>query len=305
MEPGAFLGDVLFTFEFVNHNYTLFELWWRFSFLLAAFICVIVYAHQLRAFNWKDWTVEQRWAAILLFALMAYDNPFYPMEILVNGWFPIFLNRVLYATFLVLLLFHWLIMFDGLRKDTAEQGPMRFYLPKVILLGTFWVVGVVLFTWSQLYELDDPTYHDPTQLPGFIFFQVFAFIVLIIYLFWLVYVICRACGDTKTLPYLGVRVKFFGVFTLLVLMTVIGGVIFGAIGYFVNNAATFLSFLSLLNLYVYTLAFMYLPARGAVATGAVDKVGMVRLEDEDTHNESFGTIEEPPKENDLELEDRR
>jgi hypothetical protein len=54
-------------------------------------------------------------------------------------------------------------------------------------------------------------------------------ILLIIYVFWLVYVVCRSCGDSKLLPYLGVRVKFFGVFTLLVILTVVGGVIFGGI----------------------------------------------------------------------------
>lgn len=54
-------------------------------------------------------------------------------------------------------------------------------------------------------------------------------LLLVIYVFWLVYVVCRSCGDAKLLPILGVRVKFFGIFTLLVILTVLGGVIFGGV----------------------------------------------------------------------------
>jgi len=84
------------------------------------------------------------------------------------------------------------------------------------------------------------------------------------------------------LPYLGIRVKFFGLFTLLVILTVLGGLIFGGIfGSSYNNAAEFTSFLALFNLYCYTLAFVYLPSAGLVGTGTRGRIGMVRLEDDD------------------------
>jgi len=268
----------------VDHLYTLFELWFRFAFLLLSFVAVIIFSHRLRGFQWADWGFEQKWGAVLLFGLMAYDNPFYPLEILVRGWFPIFLNRLLYASFIVLLLFFWLVLFDGIRKESNQRPFKTFYLPKLILLGLLWIAGIVVFTWSQLRQLQDPVYDTSSELPGYIFFQVAMLILLVIYVFWLVYVVCRSCGDIKTLPYLGVRIKFFGVFTLLVILVVIGGLIFG-LGVGVNSAAQFLSFLSLFNLYVYTLAFVYLPSNASPSSQSTfrqERIGMVRLEEEDT-----------------------
>jgi hypothetical protein len=85
-------------------------------------------------------------------------------------------------------------------------------------------------------------------------------VALLIYIFWLVYIVCRSCGDMKTLPYLGLRLKVFGLFTFAVMLTVVCGLIFSGVASR-NNAAEFLSFLALFNLYVYTLTFLYLPAR--------------------------------------------
>ncbi len=108
-------------------------------------------------------------------------DPFFPLEILVKGWFPIFLNRVLYASFIVLLLFFWLIMFDGIRKvvthceltltehkEAVHRTFVNFYLPKVLLLGFLWVAGVTVYTWAQLQQINDPAFSTSSELPGFL-----------------------------------------------------------------------------------------------------------------------------------------
>lgn len=292
VESGDFLGDVFFTFFFVNHTYTLFELWFRFTFLILSFLVVIVYSHRLRNFTWSDWTLEQKWVAALLFALMAYNNPFYPLEILVNNWFPIFLNRFLYGTFLVVLFLFWLVMFDGIRKEANERTFLRFYLPKFIIVGLFWIISVVLFTWEELHILSDPTYSSPAQLPGYIVIELILLAIMVFYVFWVVVAVFRTCGDQKALPYLGLRLKFFGSFTLVVLLIVVGGIIFGAIGR-TNNAAEFLSFLALFNLYCFTLALVYLPARTTItASSRSDRIGMVRLEEDDEVDLPSGPMED-------------
>jgi len=278
-----FVGDVIFSFTYVFHGYTLFELWFRFAFLIITFIVIISYSYRLKSFRWKEWTFEQKWGAALLFALLAYDNPFYPLEIIASGFFPIFLNRILYASFIVLLLLFWLILFDGIRKEANQRDFKTFYLPKIILLILFWIAGVTVYTWAQLHQRSDPVYSSASELPGYIFFEVALLIFLIIYIFWLVYATCRACGDIKTLPYLGIRIKFFGVFTLLVILTVVGALIFGY-GSNLNSAAEFLSFLSLFNLYVYVLAFVYLPSQIGTTQASsprVESIGMVRLEEDE------------------------
>ena len=227
---------------------------------------IIIYVTRLRKFPIKHWTIEQKWGAILLFFLMFYNNPFFPLEILVSGWFPIFLNRVFYASFVVLLLLFWLSMFDGVRYEQSQSRNKqltfkRFYLPKIILVGLFWICGIVLYTWSHLQQLNHPAYESRNEMPGYIAFQIIMLLLLIIYIFWLVFVICRSCSDSKLLPYLGNRVKFFGVFTLFIILTVVAGLLFtGIAGSTFNNASEFTSFLALINLYVYTLSIVYLPS---------------------------------------------
>jgi len=103
---------------------------------------------------------------------------------------------------------------------------------------------------------------------------------LIAYISWLGYLLVRALfTDTKSLPYLGKRIYFFGLFTIFIIVMVFAGMLFGMIGPIHNNAAELLSYLALLNLYVYVLAVVYLPTKQVNEDEDPRKmIGMVRLE---------------------------
>eukprot|EP01121_Diplochlamys_sp_Union-15-3_P018716 TRINITY_DN687_c0_g1_i1.p1 TRINITY_DN687_c0_g1~~TRINITY_DN687_c0_g1_i1.p1 ORF type:complete len:497 (-),score=48.70 TRINITY_DN687_c0_g1_i1:54-1544(-) len=279
------IGNIEIQITVAHHSFTLFELWFRFIFLVMTFVVILWYSHKLRMFKWKDWTIEQKWVSVLLFGLLGYNNPIFPLGILVNGWFLVLLDQILLVSFLVLILFFWLVMFDGLWKEPKNITFLSFYLPKIVLLGFFWVMALVAFTWTQLHQLDDVGTRL-YEITGYVFFQIFTLLALIIYVFWLVYASCRAIGNSKTMPYLGLRLKFFGLFTMFVMLLTAGGIIFGFIGPISNNAAEFLSFLSLFNLYLYTLAFVYLPSKSAY-TGRKLDIGSIRLEDEDPDHNAF------------------
>ena len=108
-------------------------------------------------------------------------------------------------------------------------------------------------------------------------------IVAVIYLFWLIYVIVRACQESRTFPLLGVRIRFFALFTLAIIIVMVSGIAFEVLGpttAIKGNPMTLLSYLSLYNYYVYVLAFMYLPSRFAAKGAVRDEIGMVRFEDE-------------------------
>jgi len=166
------------------------------------------------------------------------------------------------------------------------------------------MLAVAVFTWQELQELSDPEYDSIYDIPFFLFFY-FAFIAfLIIYTFWLFFLLFRTLGDRKTLPYLGLRIKFFGLFTLAIIIVVIFGIVFGLIGPIHNNAAEFLSYLALLNLYVYVLAFVYLPTQKASLEDKVKMIGMVRLETElETENENEDDEDEDDVEGNIGIPD--
>lgn len=278
-------GQIYMTFYYVNHSYTLMQLWFRFVFLIFTFIFIIVFAHRLRRTSWRDWTLEQRWTSILLFSILGYSNPFFALTILVVGWFPVFLDVVLAATFFCLLLLFWLILFDGITKEARDRGVFKFYFWKILLVGLMWIAMVVVYTWIHLHQLDDPNYDVVQDLPGFIFFEVVLIILLLVYLLWLFFVFFKSCSDLKQKAYLGTRIRFFGGFTVFVLIVTLAALIFGWAEPNVGTSSSsvtalqFMGLSSLYHLYVFVLCIMYLPTKRGAA-GKRSDYGMQRLEDQ-------------------------
>mmetsp|Transcript_18550 Transcript_18550/g.32193 ORF Transcript_18550/g.32193 Transcript_18550/m.32193 type:complete len:455 (-) Transcript_18550:24-1388(-) len=270
-------------FSYFDEEFTLFELWFRFTFLILTFVCIVVFAHKLRNYRWTDWQVEQKWTAFILFGLMAADNPFFALELIFDGWFPTFFDQVMLVTFIAMLFFFWLVMFDGVRKDAQQRTMLKFYVPKLALVGLLWITTLVVFTMIELRSLSNPEYAESEDDPNFTFFLVGELILAVIYLFWVVYVVCRACSESRTFPLLGVRIRFFALFTLTVVLIMVLGIVFEGFGPTTAVSGSpmgLLAYLALYNYYVYVLAFMYLPSRFAAKGGARDQIGMVRFEDD-------------------------
>jgi hypothetical protein len=271
-------SSVVYRLTAFNPDFSLFTLWFRFVFLFTTFIYIVVFTIKMRGFDWKDWTIEQKWCGVLLFALLGYNNPFYATIILAQNAFPIFLDQLLLASFLVLLMLFWLVMFDGIRTEPQNQTFRNFYLPKYAVLGVFWILAIIVFTWMEVNDIYSPE-QTLSSSGGFTFFAILMVALLIGYAFWLFYVIFRAIGARDSMPYLSLRLKFFGVFTLVVIAIVVIGVLAGAVGPVENNAASLLSFLSLFNLYIYICSFVYFPSRDLSVPSTKANVGMVKLEE--------------------------
>eukprot|EP01130_Rhizamoeba_saxonica_P014923 TRINITY_DN6597_c1_g1_i1.p1 TRINITY_DN6597_c1_g1~~TRINITY_DN6597_c1_g1_i1.p1 ORF type:complete len:466 (-),score=68.70 TRINITY_DN6597_c1_g1_i1:29-1372(-) len=257
LNPEPFIGNVSFGINYINDKFTLFELWFRFFFLVATFVFIIVFSVKIRTIK-NEWNVEQKWTTVLLFGLIAYNNPLFPLEIIVDGWLFPFLDILFWASFIFLCLLYILVVFDSMRIDDSEISVKFFYLPKIILVGILWLGLVVVLSWQEFHELDDPT--DVGQFSGFIFFTIAMIAALLLYCFWIIYAILSACHIDDSKPFLKRRLRFFTALTLLVISIFTGGILFDYYGPIENNAAEFLSFQSLMNLYIFTLGMVYLPA---------------------------------------------
>eukprot|EP01106_Pelomyxa_sp_JSP_P017958 TRINITY_DN776_c0_g2_i7.p1 TRINITY_DN776_c0_g2~~TRINITY_DN776_c0_g2_i7.p1 ORF type:complete len:342 (+),score=62.80 TRINITY_DN776_c0_g2_i7:144-1169(+) len=219
MEPlPSTFADTQFEVEYVNSANTTFELWWRFTFLIATSIFICVFAFFLRRLRVSHWTVEQKWTSILLFALIAYDNPAFPLYLLVSGWFPIFINQVLFTTFFATLLLFWLVTFDGVRKESQAVSPLRFYLPKGIFMFVCWVLVITLLTWNQIHLISDPTHSYANDIAGYIFLAVVAVALVGVYVLWVAYLVFRAFVEARGSPFLGPRIRFLGGVTVFVMV---------------------------------------------------------------------------------------
>lgn len=257
-----------------NPHFTQLELWFRFFFLIAAFIAACCLGRSMRHFVLQDWAIEQKWLAVLLILVLLYDNPLFPMMLLVGSTVIPMLDACFTVTFLCGLLLFWLCAYHGIRK--AERHFLSFYLLKVCLVGTLWFLGCVILSWSAYNEMIDPTFNISQDQEGFLGVKIFFFVVLGIYILYLLFLLIRAFNELHSMPYFDVRLRFLTTLTVIILIISLLAVLirFGKAmieDSFVmeitlrwNNSAEFLCFYSLFNFYLFTLAFVYSPSKNAI-----------------------------------------
>lgn len=88
---------------------------------------------------------------------------------------------------------------------------------------------------------------------------------MLIYLVWIGYLVFRAFIESKGISYLGPRIKFFGGFTLgvMILFILLVVISFLSQAQIENNAAKFLTTISLANIYITVLVVLFLPVKDA------------------------------------------
>ncbi|CAF3810708.1 unnamed protein product [Adineta steineri] len=227
----------------------------------------------MRRFSILDWSLEQRWMIILLIFLVFYNDPFYPLTFLTNNSFPSILDGILQATFLCILLLFWLSVYHGIRQNVRRFLP--FYLPKLILVSLLWIFSIVLSSVRIVQEYRDPMYNMTIDITQFTTYRVMFYIIGIFYILYLLFLIIRAFGELRNMPYFDVRLKFTTVLMLCVvsisiLITtlrfgsgIIGENFVPELASRYKNSVEFISFYSLINFYLYTMAYVYSPAKNA------------------------------------------
>lgn len=271
---GVTLDDADFTFSHYNVAFTEVEIWFRFVFIVLTFMVTSIYANSLRRFPFRDWSIEQKWMSILLPLLLLFNDPIFPLHFLVRSWVPYVFGSLFRAGFLTAILLFWLCAFHGIRF--SERHFFHFYLPKILIVGLLGLSAFTLTTWQQVNELRDPSYQTKLDIENFTGFKIFFFIVVSIYILCLIYLVAKAFTEIRGLPYFDIRLKFL---TTLMLIVVIVSIVFMTLRYgrtalhnnFIaelqttyKNTAEFLTYYGLLNFYLYTMAFVYAPARNAL-----------------------------------------
>ncbi|XP_068198235.1 transmembrane protein 181 isoform X2 [Antennarius striatus] len=299
---------VKFVWKMYNSSFSQVEIWFRFVFVVLTFIVTCLFAHSLRKFSMRDWGIEQKWMSVLLPLLLLYNDPFFPLSFLVNSWFPGTLDAFFQALFLCALLLFWLCVYHGIRVQ-GERKCLTFYLPKMIIVGLLWVSAVTLGIWQTVNELQDPTYQYKVDITNFQGVKVFFLVVVGVYVFYLIFLVVRACSELKNMPYSDLRLRFLTAltFVVLVISMVILYLRFGSkalqenfvaeLSTHYQNSAEFLSFYGLLNFYLYTLAFVYSPSRNALYDSQLkDNPAFSMLNDSDDEV-IYGDYDDTPLQN--------
>ncbi|KAL3881385.1 hypothetical protein ACJMK2_027833 [Sinanodonta woodiana] len=286
------IKNIIFYFKSFNTSFTQLEIWMRFVFVILTFFATCLFAHSLRRFSLRDWSIEQKWMSVLLPLLLLYNDPIFPLTFLIDSWVPGMFDAIFQASFLCGLLLFWLCIYHGVRQ--TDRRFWKFYFPKLLIVGMIWISAVTLASWQEYNELQDPTYFYRLDTTNFIGFKIFFFVVGGIYLLYLLYLLVRAYAELRSMPYFDLRLKFMTLLMLIVLsisiaITVLRFGITALQDNFVadlsthyENSAEFVSFFGLLNFYMYTMAFVYSPSKNAIyETHFKDNPALSMLNDSD------------------------
>eukprot|EP00741_Cyanophora_paradoxa_P004224 tig00000789_g4102.t1 len=254
-----FLSSLGFQFLFTNKQYTLFELVARYSFLLVTLVCVGVGLQSMRPYAARDWIPEQRWVGMLALACIAFNNPIFICDLLVDSWVFPFITNLFQVSFVACLMLVWLLVADSIMEDEAKRTFLSFYLPKLLLVSTIWVILISLFTLDMFHQISDPAYLAYTDFSAFPYVVGALTVLMLIYLCWIAYLSFRIVGELRNIPQTPTGFKFLCVLSLAVFIATALGIYLNGIGPLIDSPAKFLSFLAVLNFYVYTLIFVFMP----------------------------------------------
>ncbi|CAF0711290.1 unnamed protein product [Brachionus calyciflorus] len=267
------IKNIVFTLKTYSPSFTKLELWYRFVLLIISFFVLIFYTNSLKKFSLRDWSIEQKWIFILLRSLLFFNNPLFPLSVLVDSWIPHVLDAIFQSTFLALLMVFWLSIYHGFRH--SDRNFMTFYVPKFVIVFSLWLLSLFLLLWQQLRSLNDPSYNLAIDENYYFVFRSLFLFFLVIYLLFLLYLIIRALAELKNMPYFGIRIKFATLMMLIVMTSLIIIAIlrikadsfkqslFENFTKNYRNTVEFCALFSMMNFYIFTLAFVYSPAKNA------------------------------------------
>eukprot|EP01095_Lingulamoeba_sp_RSL-Kostka_P008948 TRINITY_DN3054_c0_g4_i1.p1 TRINITY_DN3054_c0_g4~~TRINITY_DN3054_c0_g4_i1.p1 ORF type:complete len:477 (+),score=119.67 TRINITY_DN3054_c0_g4_i1:50-1480(+) len=268
--PGKqYIGDVGFQYSWYSESYVEEELSIRVIFLLLTTVSIFIFWARMRTVELQDWFIEQKFLAVLLLTLVALNNPFYPFEFLVSGWFFPTLDCFLQVIHSSIHMLFWLFMFDHIRSGNDKIKFAKVDIVKPAVVGVYAIFTLIFFVWFKVSHEIDPLFGETQTVSGLVIMFFFCSILFGGILVWVLVLMMLAIPVVWQKKYLTARFSVLAIPTVVVLFSIVGGLFFGSFGPIRRTAPSFVYFFTLYNLYVLVLLFSYWPIK---RTGFTDNL---------------------------------
>ncbi|KER31973.1 hypothetical protein T265_12890, partial [Opisthorchis viverrini] len=281
--------DVEFHFHYCNPQFTYLELISRFVCFTFSEVSAVLFLSSLRNFALRDWTLEQKYTALLLPLLMLFNNPFFPMRYFTSSWIVQWLDNVFQATFTAALLLFWICLFHGMRA--VRRTVCGFYLPKMVIVAAPWLTFVWFAAWSTQNQYKDVKFNLSLDIRTMMYTGAMLICFGLIYVVVLLILIFHAFAELGWLAYNSLRLKILVSLSSLLVVIVCLAIGFRFIfwnvikisnstldqqrktvrldspavfNYRYRSTAEFSLVYGIVNAYVVVLAIIYSPSRRAV-----------------------------------------
>ena len=108
-------------------------------------------SHLLRQYDKKF----QFFSLNKFFFFLLLLDPFYPLDYLYGTKLSHLFEIFSQTSFFCCILLFWICFFHGIRQN--KRNFLRFYVPKLKLVGSIWIIIFYASAWSRLGKMDDPT----------------------------------------------------------------------------------------------------------------------------------------------------
>ncbi|KAL5102965.1 hypothetical protein TcWFU_006375 [Taenia crassiceps] len=265
--PAFKITEIEFITQTRNVTFSYFELLSRFIAFLAAFGLLTGFCVSMRSFDWKYWTIEQKWTVVLLVLLLFFYNPLHPLVYLLPGWIPQTLDSFFQVSFYAFILLFWLCVFDALRA--TERTCCRFYCSRLIVSTLLWLVFVAFNGWIVYSEYRDPLFHLLRHSFAIQVFLALIGVLAFIYLLYFFILLLRSYSELRLMPYYNLRLTLLLIPVLLMavnFLVVIGPVTFSGAAFTSFRSALELAFdFSIVFNFAFLMAVVYSPTSTALA----------------------------------------
>ncbi|KAJ3424498.1 transmembrane protein [Anaeramoeba flamelloides] len=280
---------------FVNKAMTLFELFFRYFFVMSSIGWICFITHKTREISFRKYSLEQRWSYNLLYFLLFFNNPLWPTILISDHSIVQVLDGIFTVTFVIVLCGFWISIIDGLRFERSERKFRNFYLPKFIPLIGIWITFYVIYIISRRHEYDDPQFETINDITGFLVAQIFLWIFIAFYILHLFYSIFRAFIEIKQKPENKKRFYFFFSLFLISFIMIFVALVGNFISSLRNTSIEFLAYYTIFNIYLILLSYAYLPSSKTL--DELQTSSHMKFEDEDD-------VETSTQESGLELKEK-
>lgn len=253
--PLTDLGDVQFTIGIDNPEFSTMALVLKLILLIINIVIIAFHYFRLRGkkIYWQTWTDEQRLFVVVLVFMVGFNNPFFPLEFLTEGWFIIFLGAFLELIFTCILFAFWFIITEKFRSDEGRISFTIFLKFGIVLVLLYFIIGSTYFGITGEREYESPIYRltSDVTVDNVFYILTTLFYVLNAVLFFALTlaIILRPSASGRLL--LKARFAFFVIPTYFLVIAVLSGLLYGILGPSGRDTPSFVFYLFLYNIYVY------------------------------------------------------
>lgn len=223
------------------------------------------YIAQVNALSAREQNIEQGWVAGLVLALVLFNDPFYIAEVSFGSNPARLLSVGFQVTFLQFLLLFWLLALDNMRLLGKESGVSntKFFRPKVSFLVFYWIMMVLFFGYTKYNSNDGGVEYDPLATnSNFALVRAICAMLGVFYVLWYAYLLIVSLEQLRARR---VRYRYL---TLLNSSMVVLFFIALASGSYLPappSGGHWTAPITIFNLYVFTLCYLYSPSASALA----------------------------------------